>query len=41
MSWKKTRPPNRCERGALRLMSQAGFDAEDTMPRMERYNLDQ
>lgn len=28
------------ERGALRLMSQAGFDAEDTMPRMERYNLD-
>ena len=28
------------ERPALRLMTQAGFDPEDTMPRMDRLDLD-
>lgn len=28
------------ERRALRLMAQAGFDAEETMPRMDRFNMD-
>lgn len=28
------------ERPALRLMTQAGFDAEDTMPRMDRPGMD-